>query len=115
MNEPEGGGRGRGQRLRAAALGGGGMAGALAAIAGVLVAQGLAAKRTIGPQRVVPPYQDGRYGPIRGTSIRLAVIGDSVAAGLGAESAADTVGVVLAKGIVAATGCNTVWSSVARR
>ncbi len=101
MSQPAGQGD---QRFRAAAWGGGGLAGALAAVVGVMIAQGRAAKREIGPQRVVPPYQDGRYGSARGRSIHLAVLGDSVAAGLGADSAADTVGVVLAKGMVAATG-----------
>lgn len=89
---------------RGAALGGTGMAGALAASLGVLVAQARAARRAIGHQRGVPPYQDGRTGPRTGTSIRLAVLGDSVAAGLGADSAADTVGGVLVRGLAAATG-----------
>jgi len=71
---------------------------------GVLAAQARAAKRRIGRQRWVPPYQDGRLGPARGTSIRLAILGDSAAAGLGADSAADTVSGVLARGIIEATG-----------
>ncbi len=87
-----------------AALGGTGMAGAVAASLGVLVAQALAARRAIGPQRGVPPYQDGRTGPRTGTSVRVAILGDSVAAGLGADTAADTVGGVLVRGITAATG-----------
>ncbi len=84
---------------RGAAWGSGGMAGAVAASLGVLVAQGMAARRAIGPQRGVPPYQDGRYGPATGTSVRIAVLGDSVAAGLGADDAADTVAGVLARGV----------------
>lgn len=89
---------------RGVAWGGGGLAGALAASLGVLVAQARAARRAIGPQRVVPPYQDGRFGPTTGTSVRLALIGDSVAAGLGAQTSADTVGGVLVRGVAAATG-----------
>ena len=71
---------------RGAAWGSGGLAGAVAASMGVLVAQARLARKAIGPQRGVPPYQDGRFGPATGTSIRLAVIGDSAAAGLGGRS-----------------------------
>lgn len=88
-----------GPSRRSAALGSGGMTGALAVGVGVLAAQARAAKRTIGPQTVVPPYQDGRFGPATGTSLRLALIGDSVAAGLGADTAADTVSGVLVRGV----------------
>ncbi len=88
---------------RSAALGSGGMAGAAAASLGVLVAQARMARRAIGPQRGVPPYQDGRFGPTTGTSLRLAIIGDSVAAGLGAETAWDTVAGVLVRGVSAAS------------
>ena len=88
---------------RGAAWGSGGLAGAVAASMGVLVAQARLARKAIGPQRGVPPYQDGRFGPVTGTSIRLAVIGDSAAAGLGAEAAADTVAGVLVKGVAEAT------------
>ena len=94
----------RAAAARRAAWGGGGLAGAAAASLGVLVAQAQIARRAIGPQRVVPPYQDGRFGPATGTSIRLAVIGDSGAAGLGADTAADTVGGVLVRGVIEATG-----------
>lgn len=89
---------------RGAAWGGGGIAGAMAASMGVLVAQARLARRAIGPQRGVPPYQDGRYGPRTGRSIRLALIGDSAAAGLGADDAADTVSGVLVRGVLQATG-----------
>ncbi len=88
---------------RSAAWGSGGMAGAVAASLGVLVAQARAVKRDIGPQQGVPPYQDGRFGPSTGTSIRLAVLGDSVAAGLGADTAADTVAGVLVRAVVDAS------------
>ncbi len=89
---------------RSAALGTGGLAGVAAAGLGLLVAQAQAARRAIGPQRVVPPYQDGRTGPRTGTSIRLALLGDSVAAGLGAQTAADTVAGVLVRGVAGASG-----------
>lgn len=89
---------------RTFAWGGGGLAGIAAAAFGVLVAQATSARRTIGPQRGVPPYQDGRFGPATGISIRLAILGDSVAAGLGAGSAAETVSGVLVRWVGAATG-----------
>jgi len=93
----------RGVSRRSAAWGSGGMAGAVAATIGVLAAQARAVKRDIGPQRGVPPYQDGRFGPPTGMSLRLAVLGDSVAAGLGADSAADTVAGVLVRGVADAS------------
>ncbi|MGB8021248.1 MAG: GDSL-type esterase/lipase family protein, partial [Candidatus Nanopelagicales bacterium] len=89
---------------RTAAWGGGGLAGIAAAGLGVLLAQASSARRAIGPQRWVPPYQDGRFGPATGISIRLAIIGDSVAAGLGAGHAAETVAGVLVRWVGAATG-----------
>jgi lysophospholipase L1-like esterase len=89
---------------RGAAWGGGGLAGAGAVAFGVLVAQARQARRAIGHQRWVPPYQDGRFGPPTGTSIRLALLGDSAAAGLGADVAADTVAGVLVRGVLTATG-----------
>jgi lysophospholipase L1-like esterase len=66
---------------------------------GVLAAQAWETKRRIGPRRTVPPYADGRYGVGEGTSIRLAVLGDSGAAGLGASHPDETMGVVLARGL----------------
>lgn len=69
------------------------------AAAGVLTAQGLQARHRIGRRRTAPPYADGRYGQGRGPSIRIAVLGDSGAAGLGAQSAHDTMGAVIAAGV----------------
>jgi lysophospholipase L1-like esterase len=100
----------RDERVRriavAAAKGGGGLLGLGTAIAGATIGAGVVqahrAKRAIGPRRAVPPYADGRYLPrgwtaARGTSLRLAVIGDSGAAGLGADDATTTPGAVLAQ------------------
>lgn len=94
----------RGAAARGAAWGGAGILGGAAVGTGVLAAQLVQARRTIGPQQGVPPYQDGRFGPPTGRSVRLAVLGDSVAAGLGADNAADTVAGVLVRGVGAATG-----------
>lgn len=92
------------RRVATAALyGGGGLVGLGAAAAGVLVTQGLMAKRTIGLRREAAPYADGYYGPKRrGTSLRFVVLGDSSAAGLGADSPLETLGARLAQGIVEA-------------
>lgn len=80
-----------------------GLLGFSAAAVGVLAAQAVAARRTIGPRRTVPPYHDGRYlprdGARGGTSIRIAVLGDSGAAGLGVDHAAETMGAVIAHGV----------------
>ena len=74
-----------------------------------MVVQAALAKRAIGPRTTVPPYADGRYLPpgettARGTSLRLAVLGDSGAAGLGADEPENTPGAVIARELAAAAG-----------
>ncbi len=84
----------------AAAYGGGGLVGVGAATLGVLVAEGFMARRTLGPRRASAPYTDGYYGPKRrGTSLRLVMLGDSIAAGLGADGPLETLGALLAQGL----------------
>lgn len=73
--------------------------GMTAAAVGVLAAEAVETRRRIGPRRTVPPYHDGRYGAGAGVSLRLAVLGDSGAAGLGASVAGDTMGAVIANGV----------------
>ena len=105
------------ERLRrlavTAAKGGGGLLGVGTALAGT--ALGLAAfqahqaRRTIGTPTVAPPYADGRYLPAgqqvaRGISLRLAVLGDSGAASLGADGVGDTIGGTLAAELATASG-----------
>ncbi|HQR80133.1 MAG TPA: SGNH/GDSL hydrolase family protein [Actinomycetota bacterium] len=83
-----------------AAYGGGGLLGAGAAAAGLALAQGRHARRTIGIRREAAPYADGLYGPRRsGPSQRFVMLGDSLAAGLGAEHAYNTPAAMLAQGI----------------
>lgn len=85
---------------RTAAFGGGGILGAGAAAFGLALAQGRHARREIGVRKSAAPYADGLYGPRRpGTSARFAVLGDSLAAGLGAQNARFTPGAMLAQGI----------------
>lgn len=74
------------------------------AAAGLLTAQGFEARRRIGIRTSSAPYSDGRYGRGAGTSIRLAVLGDSAAAGLGAERPEDTMGALLASALSEVSG-----------
>lgn len=83
-----------------AAYGGGGVLGAGAAAAGLILAQALHARREIGVRRKAAPYADGLYGPRRqGTSERFVMLGDSLAAGLGAGVAHNTPAAMIAQGI----------------
>jgi lysophospholipase L1-like esterase len=116
----------RDERVRriavAAAKGGGGLLGVGTALTGaaigVMVVQARQARRAIGPRRGVPPYADGRYLPPgedtpRGTSLRLAVLGDSGAAGLGAQDAHGTAGGRLAAELAAASHRQVLLTNVA--
>lgn len=107
----------RDERVRriavAAAKGGGGLLGVGTAVVGaglgVLLYQAQQARKEIGPRTTVPPYADGRYLPpgadtARGMSLRLAVLGDSGAAGLGADEPRSTPGGALATDVAAASG-----------
>lgn len=89
------------RRIGTAALyGGGGLVGVGAAVAGVLIAEGFWARHSIGIRKESAPYADGIYGPRKpGTSIRLVMMGDSSAAGLGADSPLETPGALIAEGI----------------
>ncbi len=102
-----------GRIVRAAMLGTGGLLGIGAATAGVLAAQTRNARKSIGPRTESAPYADGRYGQARGTSDRLVMMGDSIAAGLGADSAKDTVGAVLASLVAEYDNRQVVLSNVA--
>lgn len=81
--------------------------------AGVLAAQGFHARREAGVRSQSAPYADGRYGPREGTSYRLAVLGDSSAAGLGARGPEATVGALLATGLANLTDRGVVLSTMA--
>ncbi|MBA2446027.1 MAG: SGNH/GDSL hydrolase family protein [Nocardioidaceae bacterium] len=68
---------------------------------GVLAAQAKLARHRIGNAEHAPPDPSGLYGAgLRGAPLRLAVLGDSGAAGYGATVAADTFGAFLATGLV---------------
>lgn len=84
----------------AAAYGGGGVVGFGAAAVGLALAQGRYARRQIGVRRKAAPYADGLYGPRRsGASQRFVMLGDSLAAGLGAGHARNTPAAMLAQGM----------------
>ncbi len=83
-----------------AAYGGGGVMGVGAAAFGLAVAQGRHARKEIGVRRHSAPYADGLYGARKqGTSQRFVMLGDSLAAGLGAGHVWNTPGAMLAQGI----------------
>lgn len=85
---------------RATAYGGGGLGVASALAAGLLYGQAELARRAIPLAQSPPPRCDGRYGvEFDGPDIRLAVIGDSSAAGYGVDRTRDTTGALLATGI----------------
>ena len=103
------GGRARAARRIAAAAAygaafGGGGAGLLGASAlALLAAQAARARRRIPQADQEPPDCDGRYGAgLPGVPLRLALLGDSSAAGYGCEHARHSPGAVMARGLAAA-------------
>ncbi|MEZ0578607.1 SGNH/GDSL hydrolase family protein [Nocardioides sp. MH1] len=90
------------RKLAAAALyGGGGVSAVGAGLYGVMVAEAKLARRIIGEVREEPPpdatgwYGRGRPGP----AIRVALLGDSSAAGYGVDRVEETPGALVASGI----------------
>lgn len=90
------------RKLAAAALyGGGGLSALGAGLYGVLSAEAKLARRTIGPAREEPPpdatgwYGRGRPGP----AIRIALLGDSSAAGYGVDRVEETPGALIATAV----------------
>lgn len=92
----------------AAAYGGGGLTILGATGIGVLLAEAMAARRWIGPRMTQTPVADGRYEPTGATSdgapLCLVMLGDSAAAGQGAESAVTTPGALIAQGLADLSG-----------
>ncbi len=84
----------------AAAYGGGGLGLFGGSLYGVLATQAKLARRRIGNARQAPPDPSGLYGTaLPGPALRLAVLGDSAAAGYGAATADETFGAYLATGL----------------
>ncbi len=103
---------GRARRARkiaaTAAYGGGGVAAAGAALGalgyGVIKVEAALARRVIGLPFDEPPDDDGVYGAGVGDPWELVVLGDSSAAGMGADHPHETVGAIVANGVAALTG-----------
>jgi len=103
---------GRARRARkiaaTAAYGGGGLAAASAALGvigyAVVRAEAAIARRIVGSPFDGAPAHDGRYGSGPGEPIHFIVIGDSTAAGLGADEPQQTVGAIIATGVSALLG-----------
>lgn len=93
------------RRIAAGAAYGGGSIGLLGVAAvGVLLAEAQIAKRTVGGGAApLPPAADGLYGRAFGTDdpLRLALLGDSTAAGQGVRRTGQTPGALLASGLAA--------------
>jgi lysophospholipase L1-like esterase len=99
----------------AAAYGGGGIGLVGGAAVGLLFTEIQLAKRRVGGSDDVPPMADGLYGaafvrhrtttpaggPVRLRPLRLAIVGDSTAAGQGVHKARQTPGALLASGLAA--------------
>jgi len=99
----------------AAALGGGGLSVLGAGLYGVLVAEAKIARRVIGNATDIPPDATGWYGRGRpGPAIRIALLGDSSAAGYGVQRVEDTTGAHLASGVAAQAGRRVHLRSFAR-
>ena len=77
-----------------------GALGALGALGyGVIRAEARIARRTIGEPTELPPRAGGSYGRHPGTALRLVMLGDSSATGLGCEEPSQTPGALLAGGV----------------
>ncbi len=79
---------------------GSGALGALGALGwGVLRTEAHLARRTIGIPTETPPDPTGSYGRYLGASLRVVMLGDSSATGLGCDTPAQTPGALLAGGV----------------
>jgi lysophospholipase L1-like esterase len=84
----------------AGVYGGAGIGVAGAAVAGVLFGQARLARHAIPRAEAPPPRSDGRYGTEHpGEPVRMVVLGDSTAAGLGVDRPRDTPAALLACGL----------------
>ncbi|MEU2657511.1 SGNH/GDSL hydrolase family protein [Streptomyces sp. NPDC007325] len=93
------------RRIAAGAAYGGGSIGLIGVAAvGIVLAEAQLAKRTVGTGTApLPPAADGLYGRAFGAEdpLRLALLGDSTAAGQGVRRAGQTPGALLASGLAA--------------
>jgi lysophospholipase L1-like esterase len=71
---------------------------------GVLKVEAQLARRIVGQVFEGAPDDDALYGAGLGEPVRLLVLGDSLAAGMGADRAQQTVGAIIANGVSALSG-----------
>lgn len=99
---------GLGRTVGRLALGTVGAAGAAAAAGGLgyglIQLQGKFARHLVGSPFDGAPDDDGTYGAAPGTPVELLILGDSTAAGLGADNRYQTIGAILAGGLAAIMG-----------
>jgi lysophospholipase L1-like esterase len=98
---------------QAAAVGGAGLVGAGSAVYALLLGQAAVARRRIGPATDEPLDPNATYGQGPDEHIRLALLGDSGAAGFGVETVAETTGALIAAGLARAIGQPVELHSVA--
>lgn len=99
----------------AAAYGGGGLGLVGGSLYAVLSAEAKLARIRIGNPVGTPPDPSGIYGfDVPGAPMRLAIVGDSAAAGYGAEVAAETFGAFLATGLADVSQAPVFLKSVAQ-
>lgn len=99
----------RARKIAATAAYGGGIGaagiGALGLVGyGVLKVEALLARRLVGKHFDRAPDDDALYGAGLGQPVQLLVLGDSSAAGMGADAAHQTVGAIIANGVSALSG-----------
>lgn len=103
---------GRARRARkiaaTAAYGGGGLAAASAAMGalgyGIIKAEAALARRIVGTPFDSSPDDNGIYGHGPGAPIDVVMLGDSTAAGMGADHPHQTVGAIISTGVAALMG-----------
>ncbi len=99
----------------AAAYGGGGLSLLGGSLYGLIMAEVQLAKHAIGMAEGAPPLSSGWYGHGRpGPAIKIALLGDSSAAGYGVESVEDTPGAHLASGVAEVVDRRVYLTSVAK-
>ncbi len=98
-----------------AAYGGGGLSLVAGSAWGILVAEAQLARRAIGNAEGAPPAPSGWYGAGRpGPALKIALLGDSSAAGYGVDSVEETPGAFIASGVAESGDRRVYLVSVAR-
>lgn len=99
--------------LQAAALSSTGVALTGGALVGVLMTEAKLARHWVGKPKGEPPAADGLYGSGPGRTICMAMLGDSMAAGLGVASPEETPAALIAQGLSERAGAPVRLTNVA--